>query len=103
MNIESTAMKPNRGRKTGSATRTLAKHKDLGSHHFRFLGGLVEGLDAKSMWDRYMAFSGDGKAGPERYAVDHMLEAVRSLAAARGLSAAAEIALGGIGRGADRI
>lgn len=49
-------MKSATGRPRGARTKVLREQQPLGVHHFAFLRGCLQGLDARQAWDRYLAF-----------------------------------------------
>lgn len=82
------------GRPTGAATAVLTQGAHIGRHHFRFLKGILEGLPAAQMWDRYLAFSGSTwSAGSAEELVRGLVDAITIEAHRRGHVALAVAAL----------
>lgn len=83
-----------RGRPRGARTRLLHEAAgSLGRHHFAFARALLDGIDLRSAWLRYLSFSG----GPDdhRHFASRLRQVVATLeeaSAQRGLQASAALA-----------
>lgn len=87
-----------RGRPRGARTRLLHEAAgSLGRHHFAFVRALLDGIDLRSAWRRYLAFSG----GPDDHRhfasrLRQIVETLEDAATRRGLEAPARTACGAL-------
>lgn len=85
--------KARRGRPPGKKSRIAAQSLRL--HHFAFLRAMLEGLEIRWAWERYMAFEG-GPDDVRHFDARHrdLVRLVRIAADERGLSQSVDIAFG---------
>lgn len=66
------------GRPRGSRTRLLRDARPLGRHHFAFLRAVLQGLDPRQAWKRYLAF-GEAGGGDARRAARMQRELLKQV------------------------
>lgn len=91
---EATPAPRRRGRPRGSTTRLMHEAAGLGRHHFAFVRAVLQGVDLRRAWERYLAFSG----GPDdaRHFASRLREicaVIRDAAQARAMHRQAAAAL----------